>query len=136
MYDIQVQSLGQEDPRENDMAAHSSIQPGKIHRQRSLVSYRTWGRKESDMTEQLSTHTGDHKDMSSNLIGLAVLYEEEERDLFLSLLWRTVRRQPLTHRKTGLTRNRPGLPSLQNCEKTNLCCLRPQFMAFCFVSPR
>ena len=86
MYDIQVQSLGQEDPRENDMAAHSSIQPGKIHGQRSLVSYRTWGRKESDMTEQLSTHTGDHKDMSSNLIGLAVLYEEEERDLFLSLL--------------------------------------------------
>ena len=63
--------------------------PGKIHRQKSLVNYSTWGRKESDMTEQLSTHAGDHRDMSSNLIGLAVLYEEEERDLFLSLLWRT-----------------------------------------------
>ena len=63
--------------------------PGKIHRQMSLVSYSTWGRKESDVTEQLSTHAGDHKDMSSNLIGLVVLYEEEERDLFLSLLWRT-----------------------------------------------
>ena len=44
----------------------------------SLVSYSTWGCKESDVTEQLSTHAGDRKDMSSNLIGLVVLYEEEE----------------------------------------------------------
>ena len=55
----------------------------------SLLSYSTWGRKESDVTEQLSTRAEDHKDMSSNLIGLVGLYEEEERDLFLSLLWRT-----------------------------------------------
>ena len=36
--------------------------PGKSHRQRSLVGYRPWGRKESDMTERLSTqHTKDSK---------------------------------------------------------------------------
>ena len=29
--------------------------PGKFHRQRSLVGYRPWGYKESDMTEWLST---------------------------------------------------------------------------------
>ena len=31
--------------------------PGKSHGQRSLVGYSPWGRKESDTTEQLSTHT-------------------------------------------------------------------------------
>ena len=31
--------------------------PGASHEQRSLVGYSPWGRKESDMTEQLSTHT-------------------------------------------------------------------------------
>ena len=31
--------------------------PGKSHGQRSLVSYSPWGRKESDTTERLSTHT-------------------------------------------------------------------------------
>ena len=30
--------------------------PGKFHGQRSLVGYSPWGRKESDMTEEL-THT-------------------------------------------------------------------------------
>ena len=34
--------------------------PGKSHRQRSLVSYSPWGHKESDMTEQLSTHRHMH----------------------------------------------------------------------------
>ena len=30
--------------------------PGKFQRQRSLAGYSPWGHKESDMTEQLSTH--------------------------------------------------------------------------------
>ena len=30
---------------------------GESHRQRSLAIYNPWGRKESDMTEQLSMHT-------------------------------------------------------------------------------
>ena len=30
--------------------------PGESHRQRSLAGYGPWGRKESDMTEQLSPH--------------------------------------------------------------------------------
>ena len=34
-----------------EMAAHSSILPGKSHGQRSLVDYSPWGHKESDMTE-------------------------------------------------------------------------------------
>ena len=38
-----VQSLGWEDPLEEDMATHSS-----------LAGYSPWGRKESDTTERLS----------------------------------------------------------------------------------
>ena len=33
--------------------------PGKSHRQRSLVGYSSWGRKESDRTEWLRFHFGD-----------------------------------------------------------------------------
>ena len=34
-----VQSLGREDPLEEEMATHSSIPVGTSHRQRSLVGY-------------------------------------------------------------------------------------------------
>ena len=87
MRETWVQSLGWEDPLEKEMATHSSILPGESHGQRSLVGPRcrtesdtterlyfhfqyscldytmdrgawwTWGCKESDMTEWLSTYT-------------------------------------------------------------------------------
>ena len=34
--------------------------PGESHGQRNLVGYSSWGRKESDMTDQLSTHAPLH----------------------------------------------------------------------------
>ena len=44
--------LSWEDPLEKGMAIHSSIlATPELHRQRSLVGYRPWGRKESDPTE-------------------------------------------------------------------------------------
>ena len=46
-----VQSLGQEDPLEKEMAAHSILLPGKSRGQRTLVGYSPWGHKELDMTE-------------------------------------------------------------------------------------
>ena len=49
MQETWVQSLGQEDPWEKEMATHSSILAGEF--------YNPWGHKESDMTEQLNTHT-------------------------------------------------------------------------------
>ena len=57
--DAWVQSLGQEDPLDEEMATHSSILAGKFHGQRSLVGYSPWGCKELDMTEPdrfLSSH--------------------------------------------------------------------------------
>ena len=41
-----IQSLGQEDPLEKEMAIHSSIRPRKIHGQRSLMGHSPWGPKE------------------------------------------------------------------------------------------
>ena len=56
--DIDASSIpGLEDPLEEGMATHSSILPGESHGQKSLVGYSPWGLKESDMSEQPSTHT-------------------------------------------------------------------------------
>ena len=52
-----VQSLGWEDPLEEEIATHPVFLPGKFHGQRSLVGYSSWGLKEWDTTEQLNTHT-------------------------------------------------------------------------------
>ena len=54
MWEIRVQSLGQEDPLEKEMATTPVVLPGEFHGQRSLASYSPWDHKELDMTEQLS----------------------------------------------------------------------------------
>ena len=46
--EMQVQSLGQEDPLEEGTATHL---PGELHRQRILMSDCPWDCKESDATE-------------------------------------------------------------------------------------
>ena len=54
LQEMQVQSLGQEDPLEKEMAIHSSILTWEIPRTEEPVGYRPWGCEESDMTEWLS----------------------------------------------------------------------------------
>ena len=56
MQEMQVQSLGQEDPLEQEMATHSSILAWEIQGQRSLVGYSPPDGKELDMTDHLSMH--------------------------------------------------------------------------------
>ena len=51
VHEIQVQSLGQEDPLEKGMVTHSSILAWRIPWTRSLAGYTPWGRKELDMTD-------------------------------------------------------------------------------------
>ena len=62
MQETRVQSLGWEDPLEKEMATHSSILAWKIPwTEEPDRLYSPWGRKESDMTEQLKhTHTHTH----------------------------------------------------------------------------
>ena len=56
--ETQVQSLGQEDPLEKEMATRSSILAWRIPWTEEPGGYGPWVCKKSDMTEQLSTHTG------------------------------------------------------------------------------
>ena len=52
-----VQSLGQEDPLEKEMATHSSILSGRIPwMEEPTVAVQSTGRKESDTTERLHFH--------------------------------------------------------------------------------
>ena len=53
---MQVQSLGQEDPLEKEMATHSSILAWEILWTEEPASYSPWGSKELDMTECTHTH--------------------------------------------------------------------------------
>ena len=54
MQETRVRSLGQEDPLEEGMAAHSSILAWRIPWTEEAGGYRPWGCKESDTTERLT----------------------------------------------------------------------------------
>ena len=57
MRETQVQSLGEEDPLEKEMATHSSILAWKIPWTEDPGGlYSPWGCKESDKTERLHFH--------------------------------------------------------------------------------
>ena len=49
---MRVQSLGQEDPLEEEMATTPAFLPGESHGQRSLAGNSPWGGTESDTTER------------------------------------------------------------------------------------
>ena len=55
MYETQVPSLGWDDPLEEEMATHFSIIAGIIPRTEEPSGLQSMGRKESDVTEPLST---------------------------------------------------------------------------------
>ena len=52
---MQIQSLGQEDPLEKEMATHSSILAWRILWTEESGGHSPWGCKESNMTERLNT---------------------------------------------------------------------------------
>ena len=54
MRETWVQSLGREDPLEEEMATHSNTLAWKTPGWKSLASYSPWGRKESDTIEWLT----------------------------------------------------------------------------------
>ena len=56
MWETWVQSLGWEDPMGRAWQPTPVFLPGESYGQRNLAGYSPWSHKESDMTEQLSTH--------------------------------------------------------------------------------
>ena len=61
--EMQVKSLGRENPLEEGMTTHSRILALESHGQKSLVGCSPWGSEESDTTEQL------HSDFSLSCTG-------------------------------------------------------------------
>ena len=57
MQDTWVQTLGQEDPLEKEMATHSSILPWEIPWTEKPSGYNLWSCKESGMIERLHDDT-------------------------------------------------------------------------------
>ena len=51
MQETWVETLGQEDPLEEEMATHSSVLAWEIPWTESLAGYGPWDHKELDMTE-------------------------------------------------------------------------------------
>ena len=54
LQETQVQSLGWEDPLEEEMTTTPVFLSGEFHGQRSLAYYSPWDPKESDMAERLT----------------------------------------------------------------------------------
>ena len=54
MQETQGQSLGWKILWKREWQTTPVLLPGEFHGQRSLMGYSPWGRKESDMTEQLT----------------------------------------------------------------------------------
>ena len=61
--EMQVRSLGQEDPPEEGSQPTSIVLSGESHGQRSLVACSPWGHKASD-TPEATEHTHTHAHMS------------------------------------------------------------------------
>ena len=61
-----VQSLGWEDPLEEEMATHSSILAWESLGQRSLEGHNSWGHEEPDTTEQLSMQDCGIRELASS----------------------------------------------------------------------
>ena len=62
---MQVQSLGQEDPLEQEMATHSSILAWKISWTEEPGGLQSMGSQESNTTERLRRHTHAHTKLGS-----------------------------------------------------------------------
>ena len=56
MQETHIHSLGQEDPLEKGMATHSSILDWEIPWTEEPGGLQSWGCKESDTTERISTY--------------------------------------------------------------------------------
>ena len=75
--------LGWKDPWRRAWHPTPVLLPGEFHGQGSLAGYSPWGRKESDTTERLITHSTPPK--SSGLRHLVTL--EQCRDFLISLFF-------------------------------------------------
>ena len=88
MQETWVQSLGWEDPLENEQPLLTPVfWPGQFHEQGSLMGYRPWGCKESGTTEQLS--------ISSEILYYYIHMCVLSCDQLFATLWSVAHQAPL-----------------------------------------
>ena len=116
MREAQVQTQGQEDLLQKEMAKHSSILLGESHGQRSLAGHSPRGHKESDTAERL-TLSLSHFTLPAKvrlvkaMVFPVVLYgceswtikkaERQRIDAFELWCWRRLLRAPWTARRSN-----------------------------------
>ena len=93
-----VRSLGWEEPLEKEMAATAVFLPGKLCGQRSLAGYSPCTHKESDTTEQMSTHALNIYCHIS--IVLLCSINKEGKSIILLFQFRSVQRKMLVFTRT------------------------------------
>ena len=74
MQETWVQSLGREDPLEEEVAPPPIFLPGKFHGQRSLVDYSPWAHQEWNTTEYTCMHV--HIYMAAEWINRSLVINE------------------------------------------------------------
>ena len=123
MWKTRVWSLDQEDPLKKVVATHSSILPGKLHRQRSLAGYSPWGHKKLDTTEWLThthTHTHTHTEKSFLVGQLAQPSCPHHREPHWKLssngrgLWATLHERQAAAEKLQHTNGSPQVLQVEN----------------------
>ena len=79
----QAQSLGWEDPLEEEMATHCRIHVWRIPRTEELAGYSPWGHKELDMT--VTEHTLMHGSLNigTHILGGSLEWTEEDGECFI-----------------------------------------------------
>ena len=81
MQEMQVQSLGGEDPLEKEMATHSSILAWRITWTQSLADYSLQGCKELDVTYLLSTSTREQTESALAAVAAAHVLSKQQRGI-------------------------------------------------------
>ena len=77
MQEMQVWSLGQENPCRREWQSTPLFLTGEFHGQRSLAGYSSWGHKESDTTEQLTLSLFHYDETSSPKILTYLLWDRQ-----------------------------------------------------------
>ena len=80
MWETWIQSLGWEAPLEKGRQPTPVFLTREFHRQRSLAGYSPWGRKESDMTEQLAHLSMGIGNLKRNLFSHSVMSDSLQSD--------------------------------------------------------
>ena len=87
MQELQVRSLGREDPLEKEIATHPSILAWEIPRTEETGGYSSWVTKESDITQRLDNNESSYTDALASSNSDATLFGDKAFKEVIELKW-------------------------------------------------